>query len=156
MTIGSNDWASNPLEGLLSMSFQQYLWCVELMEVVRTTTYQEVTHSTIPFSSLENAVAKEFSIPHSRKSLWTSSLWKTALENVIHKKVCGFCTFVHILWTVTKLHRRFTVNVQSHKKYICDILSPFTNKRSVTLYQITDLWHSMSSSQIQSNYRFLW
>ena len=45
-------------------------------------------------------------------------------ENVMHtlgnssyKKVCGFCTFVHILWKVIKLHRGFTSDVRSHVLY---------------------------------------
>jgi hypothetical protein len=35
-----------------------------------------LARSTIPFSSLEYAVANEFSIVHKRKSSWTNSLWK--------------------------------------------------------------------------------
>ena len=69
---------SNLQEWLLSMPFEQCSWCVELKEVVRATTYLLIVRSTswlarstIPFYSLEYAVAKECSIV---KSSWTSSL----------------------------------------------------------------------------------
>jgi len=40
-------------------------------------------------------------------------------RKVSHKKVCGFCNFVHILWQVTKLHRKLASDVTSHKILIC-------------------------------------
>ena len=40
------------------------------------TDVEDEARSTIPFSSLEYAVAKDYSIPHSRKSSWRRSLWK--------------------------------------------------------------------------------
>ena len=39
------------------------------------------------------------------------------LGNSSYKKVCRFCTIVHILWKVIKLHRRFTSDVRSHVLY---------------------------------------
>jgi len=39
----------------------------------RSTSW--LARSTIPFSSFEYAVAKDCSMPHKRKSSWTSSLW---------------------------------------------------------------------------------
>ena len=40
-------------------------------------------------------------------------------RKVSHKKVCGFCNFVHILWKVTKLRRKLASDVTLHKILIC-------------------------------------
>ena len=44
---------------------------------------------------------------------------RTITRKVSHKKVCGFCNFVHILWKVTKLHRKLASDVTCHKKFFC-------------------------------------
>jgi len=38
---------------------------------------------------------------------------------VSHKKVCGFCNFVQILWKGTKLHMKLESDVTCHKILIC-------------------------------------
>jgi hypothetical protein len=118
MKGGWNTWVSIPLESLLWMSFPQYSWCLELMangscsndrlswtqlskskaRKCRNTSW--FARSTMPFSSLEYAVAKDSSIPHSHKSSGTHSLWKVSPWSVWMTNMMKYnrCYFKSCCW----------------------------------------------------------
>ena len=62
-----------------------------------------------------------------------------SLGNGSYKKVCGFRTFVHIMWKDTKLHREFTSDVQSNKKIFVTFYHLITKKKICDNVQIIDL-----------------
>jgi len=65
-------------------------------------------------------------------------------RKVSHKKVCGFCNFLHILWKVTKLLRKLESDVTCHKILIC-VMEPISSSVVMPDNPGTELGHSLPS-----------